>query len=388
MSKGLLFGLAVLFVLPAGLAFADGVSGDARLRWEYFSPDTALGTGDNFFGLRTRLNFDYAAGDGVSASASVQDSRLLGDGTGAAAMSVTQAYVSVDNLGSMPVGGFLDGWSMDVGRMHVPSVGGNRVINHDDWGNAGPASYDGFHLAGGFGEASVDWTWMTTRSPGGGSGTSQNTWGFGVDLPGMADMDASVYWWNADAAAGSGLDAASTFGFEVSNDSLVDNVSISFGYATQGGDAATNITRGGTLTSLGASYGMDGALTDVSVSWSAASGDDGATAGENEAWGEVAGGDAHGVHGISDLTADTDVEDLTISAGVNALEGIDLTVSFISLTAEQSGDDIGTELDVVASWQCGEAMDFSAGLYSYSDDTGTGTDETGMYIQMGVSFGG
>ncbi|MEE2856029.1 MAG: hypothetical protein VX949_01400 [Planctomycetota bacterium] len=373
MNKSTLLGLALAMLVPT-VALADGVTvgGDVRLRWDYSGNDTAAS--DNSSSAVTNIDLDAAINDNVSFSATLRHDFTFGEangpGAGVPAPWIQEAYASVGDLGS--ASGVLAGWSLDVGRMNNPDYG--RIINSDDWDqNTAPASNDGYHLASSMSGIGIDLYYFG----GGGSpaGSADNTLGANFDLGDMGGFaDIAVGYWGASAGA---VDSSNT-SVSISNiggDSLA-GVNLDVQFATS--DDGNGATEDGSLTSISASYGLGdmgmtlhASNTVADATWSAMS-------------------DApHGANGIADLIggAGADIDNTTIGLSFSPMDGVDATIDFITLATDAAGTDLGTETDLVLSWECGSDVTMDIGYATFSADTGGGmTDDDFFYLQTGWDF--
>jgi len=373
MNKSTLLGLA-LAMLVSTVALADGVTvgGDVRLRWDYSGNDTAAS--ENSSSAVTNIDLDAAINDNVSFSASLRHDFAFGEAAGPGvhpAPWIQEAYASVGDLGS--ASGVLAGWSLDVGRMNNPDYG--RIINSDDWDQStAPASSDGYHLASDMGGVGIDIYYFGGGSvaPGGaGSGDSMLGANFDLgDMGGFADI-AIGYWSNSTTVDSSNTSITIS---NIGGDSLA-GVDLDVQYATSDDGTASD---DGTLTSISASYG----LGDMGMTLHASNTVADAT------W--TAMSDApHGANGIADLItgAGADIDNTTIGLSFSPMDGVDATIDFITLATDAAGTDLGTETDLVLSWECGSDVTMDIGYATFSADTGGGmADDDFFYLQTGWDF--
>ena len=66
--------------------------------------------------------------------------------------------------------------------------------------------------------------------------------------------------------------------------------------------------------------------------------------------------------------------------------GVDATLNFITLAEDSSGDDLGTEVDLLLTWACTDATSMEIGYASFSSDADEGADEDFFYLGTGWSF--
>lgn len=366
MNKSTLLVLALAMLVPT-VALADGVTvgGDLRLRWDYTGPETA--SSSNSSSAVTNIDLDAAINDNVSFAVSLRNDLAFGDGVGGL-LGLQEAYASVGDLGS--ASGMLAGWSLDVGRMNNPD--GGRIINSDDWGQGAPASNDGYHLASDMGGIGIGvWYFGGGDTP---AGDADNTLGAAFDLGDMAGgfADIDVAYWSASAAADT-----SNVGININNiaSENLAGVDLDVTYATRDNDTADD----GTLTGISLGYAMEG--FDLSFSNTVADAD----------W-DAFSAAAHGTNGIADMnvgsnTAGADVDNTTIGASFSPMDGVTASVDFITLAQDSTGDDIGTEVDVVLGWECGSDVHMTIGYASFSaDDASTLEDCDYFYLQTGWAF--
>ena len=366
MNKSILLGLVLAMMVPA-VALADGVSidGDIRLRWDYGG---AEGATSNNTGANTNLNLGSTINENISWSASVRHDMLFGAGGGAGNFDVQEAYVSIGDLGG--AASFMGGWSMSVGRMNLPNQGSGRVINSDNWDlQAAPNNADGYHMASDMGGIGVDIYYYG----GGGdpSGTGDNALGASFDLGGMGGFaDIAIHYWSGSNATNDVSNLA------VNLDNIVGDqlmgIDLDVEYATRDNDDGGD---DGTLTSIGFSYALGDMGMTLHVSNSVADAD----------WGGMTAA-PHGTHGIADLFADNDIDDTTIGLDFSPMDGVDATLNFITLAEDSSGDDLGTEVDLLLTWACTDATSMEIGYASFSGEEDGAADEDFFYLGTGWSF--
>jgi hypothetical protein len=360
-------------MLVPTVALADGVTvgGDLRLRWDYTGPET--NDSSNSSSAVTNIDLDAAINDNVSFAVSLRNDFAFGDG-GGGLLNLQEAYASVGDLGS--ASGMLAGWSLDVGRMNNPD--GGRIINSDDWGgmNQGtaPVSNDGYHLASDMGGIGIGiWYFGGGSVPSESAGSGDSKLGAAFDLGDMAGgfADIDVAYWSGSAAVDT-----SNVGININNiaSENLAGVDLDVTYATRDNDTADD----GTLTGISVGYAMEG--FDLSFSNTVA----------DEFWGAISDA-AHGTNGIADMTvgsnaAGADVDNTTIGVSFSPMDGVTASVDFITLAQDSTGDDIGTEVDVVLGWECGSDVHMTIGYASFSDDDGsavTTQDCDYFYLQTG-----
>jgi len=396
MNKSTLLVLALAMLVPT-VALADGVTvgGDLRLRWDYSGPETNASS--NSSSAVTNIDLGAAINDNVSFAVSLRNDFAFGD-AGGVELGLQEAYASIGDLGS--ASGVLAGWSLDVGRMNNPDYG--RIINSDDWAqDAAPASSDGYHLASDMGGIGIDIYYFGGGTSPAGNADSTLGANFGLgDMAGFADISVG-HWSKADKD-----DLAATV--DSSNTSITINniggdnlagVDLDVQYATS--DDGDDATEDGTLTSISASYALGDMGMTLHVSNTIADGN----------WTAMSAA-AHGTNGIADLdfndlrlvdhdddplTDDeavvthnvfgSNVENFTIGLSFSPMDGVDATVSFLTLSEDTSGDDTGTEVDLVLGWDCGSDVRMNIGYASFSADDASGlADSDFFYLQTGWDF--
>ena len=379
MNKSTLLVLALAMLVPT-VALADGVSigGDVRLRWDYRGTDSASSNGTSAV---TNIDLDAAINDNVSFAVSLRNDFAFGvasgPGTSAPALQVQEAYASIGDLGS--ASGVLAGWSLDVGRMNNPDYG--RIINSDDWSQGtAPARNDGYHLASDMGGIGID-VYYFTGAPGGSAGGSDSTLGANFnlgDMSGFADI-AVGYWSHADQDDTADTVDSSNMSFTINNiggDRLA-GVDLDVQFATS--DDGDSATEDGSLTSISASYG----LGDMGMTLHASNTVADAT------WSAMSDA-AHGANGIADMYTGSgaDIDNTTIGLSFSPMDGIDAVVDFITLATDSTGADLGTEMDLALSWDCGTDVSMEIGYASFTaDDANTADEDTDFfYMQTGWSF--
>ncbi|MGE4619128.1 MAG: hypothetical protein AAEJ04_04890, partial [Planctomycetota bacterium] len=287
--------------------------------------------------------------------------------------SVQEAYVSVGDLGS--AASFLGGWSMNLGRMNHPTQGSGRVVNADNWSlAAAPNNADGYHLASDMGGIGVD-----VRYWGGGdvdAGNADSTLGASFDLGGMGGFaDIAIHYWGESTAVD-----ASNLAINLDNiggDQLM-GIDLDIEYATRDNDDGGD---DGTLTHIGLSYGLGDMGMTLHVSSTVADAD----------WNGI--DDApHGANGIADILgagSGADIDNMTVGVDFSPMEGVDATLSYITLSGDASGDDIGTEIDLLLKWACTDATCMEIGYATFTAEDGNAlglADEDYFYLGTGWSF--
>jgi hypothetical protein len=138
----------------------------------------------------------------------------------------------------------------------------------------------------------------------------------------------------------------------------------------------------GTMTTISASYALGDMGMTLHVSNSTT----------DEFW-RSSVSDPHGTHGIADLVNGADIDNTTFGVSFSPMDGINATISHITLKQDSTGDDIGTETDIVLDWACGD-INMQIGYAAYSTGfSGTGTpsgdteeDNDYFYLQTGWDF--
>ena len=363
MNKSIVLGLLMAMLVPTA-AFADGhvsLGGDVRLRYEY---SDAAGL-DNGLTARTYINLGAKINDNTSFSSQVRhafDFDRGAAGGGPNAYWIQQAYLSMADLGEMA--GFLGGWSMNIGRMNNPNLGSGRIVNSADWTQApggGPNNHEGFMLSTELGGVDFDlYRW------GGNDNSDDSAMIFNFGLGDMAGFAKIGFYYATTSDAGDSADP-SWMAFNVDNiggDALM-GIDIDVEYATYDADAGGE---DGTLTSVSVGYTLD--QFELSFSNSVTDLD----------WAGI-NNDPHGTHGIADLFGGADIDNTTIGVYTEGLmEGVKVTLNYITLARDSSGADMGTELDLILGFGCGDL-----GYASYSAD-GEGVDTDYVYWQSSYKF--
>jgi hypothetical protein len=395
------------------------VDGEVRLRTEYKGPfDYSSDSSDDGTFMRTHLNFGWAVSEDVAFSVGLQDSRAWGnDGNGDADVDVNTATLSLSNVQKMGYLSFLGSgqWDLHLGRMNVPTYGDGYVLAANDWSNTGPDSYDGFHLAGGFGDISVEFIWADSNNANpydaGAQGAAQGglwyylTLGWANDMVGVdayylvrrdnsrvdvTDGDGEVI----DDVRGPNEDST-TMGVRASiTPSQVEGLEIVLEFASQNSegydflndddDELTEFDDDGELTVIRAGYALDmGPLNHIGIGMSEA----------DENWNQ-AGDWNHGLLGHYDVVENTNVEDFFVTLR-GQISDFAVHLDYHTFTRvdspEGEDDDLGSEIDLYTTWDCGEKLAFQAGWSMVEPGDAFGADaEDGdfFYVQMTVPFGG
>jgi hypothetical protein len=401
MNKSTLLGLALAMLVPT-VALADGVSigGDLRLRWDYSSTGDAAGS--NGTTAVTNFDLDAAINDNVSFSAQLRNGMTFGVDGGSGFLDVQEAYASIGNLGTAT--SILDGWSLEIGRQTKPTYGSGRVMNGDDWGFGAPENADGYHASSEMGGIGIDlYSWGGGSGSDAPAGSSNGTLGvvanFG-DMGGFASISVGFWGYDRDdtvfddgGTPGDTSDDTTTDVTAADNNMVInidniggDNlmgVDLDVEWASSGADDVGDNAAAddGTMTTISASYALGDMGMTLHVSNSTT----------DEFW-RSSVSDPHGTHGIADLVNGADIDNTTFGVSFSPMDGINATISHITLKEDSSGDDIGTETDIVLDWACGD-IDMQIGYAAYSTGFSTGTpsdatdeDNNFFYLQTGWDF--
>mgnify|MGYP001161603558 FL=1 len=225
---------------------------------------------------------------------------------------------------------------MDIGRMNNPNLGSGRIVNSADWTNgaAGPNNHDGFMLSTDLGGVDFDLHYWGNND---GSEDNAMIFNFGLgDMAGFADI--GFYY----VTTGDDTDAAPrwmAFNIDdIAGDQLM-GVDLDVEYATYDADLGGE---DGTLTSISLGYALD--QFNLHFSNSVADAD---WAGVNNT--------PHGTYGIADNWGATDIDVTKIGVSTDGLmEGMGVTLSFYDVSTDSSGDDLGTEIDLLLDFSCGQ----------------------------------
>jgi hypothetical protein len=145
----------LFFILAAGIASAQTVTfnGQIRERSEFDARSFTSGASlDAFHLLRTRFNVTARLDSQISAFVELQDARTFGQtrstlNSGAPAFDLRQAYLNVKNIAGTP-------FSLRLGRQSV-GYANERILGKVDWTNFGQ-SFDGAVVNAGIGDVSID----------------------------------------------------------------------------------------------------------------------------------------------------------------------------------------------------------------------------------------
>jgi hypothetical protein len=112
----------------------------------------------------------------------------------------------------------------------------------------------------------------------------------------------------------------------------------------------------------------------------------------DEGWNQ-AGDWNHGLLGHYDIVNNSNVEDFFVTLR-GQISDFAVNLDFHTFTAVDTAagadDDIGSEIDLYTTWDCGESLAFQAGWSMFSPGDALLVDEDGdfFYVQMTVPFGG
>ena len=443
MRRGILCGLMACIVMaPSAFVLADNhsgpsIDGDMRLRteykrpYDYFTADGGEPTGDDGTFMRTRLNLGWELANNIAFMFTLQDSRVWGvdsvNDNADADLDVRQAYLSLNNLQEMDSLSFLGENDVDlhIGRINLPTFGDGYIIAASDWANVGPISWDGMWIDSNFGgedlNFDVDFLWADLQNntpPGAPAGPAEGSV-FWMLQAGTDDIDyvgGDVYLttYKGDFGTLTDLDMQ-TFGVRLYSqlpEDTLEGLDIVFEYAMQSGDLGMNDIDSSFMLIRG-SYALD--IEDLNpvfgIGYSVASGDGDAADNDIETWMQPLDW-AHGFLGHYDLVGNSNVSDLFLTSQVTVgafnvhldfhiltldeeADGWYTTTSTTGNTgATQTEDELGTEIDLYATWDCGENLAFQAGVSMFQagdavEEITGGFDDNGnfIYVQMTVPFG-
>ena len=374
MNKSIVLGLVLAMMVPA-VALADGVSvgGDLRLRWDYRAPDG--GDSSNGTDAELYLNLGSAISDNLSWSASLRHDMTFGEGfapgTGQA-LWIQEAYVSIGDLGS--AASFLGGWSMDLGRKNDPNQGTGRVMNSSDFAlDAAPNNSDGYHMASEMGGVGVDLYYFDNSGGASPAGTGNSELGASFDLGAMGGFaDIAIHYWGQSNDDGDPSNLSVNID-NIGGDNLA-GLDLDVEYATRDNDDGGD---DGTSTHIAITYGLGDMGMTLHASSSVTDTD----------WAGMRA-EPHGTNGIADIRAGANIDNTTVGLDFSPMDGVDATINFITLSDDDSGDGIGTEVDLILSWACTDTTSMEIGYASFSadDDNGDDADEDFFYIGTGWSL--
>ncbi len=444
MRRGILVGLLAFIVMaPSALVFAQGdasgptVGGDVRLRteykrpYDYFTADGGEPTGDDATFMRTRMSLSWELANNIGVMFQIQDSRTWGvDSVGDNAdadVDVRQAYVTLNNLQEMDSLSFLGTNDVDVhvGRINLPTIGDGYIVAANGWGNTGPLSWDGMWIDSSFGSEDlmfdVDFLWADLQNnnpPTAPAGPAEGSvfWFLqgGTDDVDFVGGDVYLAAYKGDFGALTDLDMQ-IFGVRLySNlpEDTLDGLDVVFEYAMQSGDLGV-LDIDSNFMLIRGTYAL--AVEDLNpvfgIGYSVASGDGNSADNDVETW--ISPLDWNHAHlGHYDLVDNSNIADLFLTSQVTVgAFDLHLDVHFLSLDEESDGwytvgsttgntgatttdDELGTEFDFYSTWDCGESLNFQAGvsLFQAGDAVkeitgGFDDDGTFFYLQMTVPFG-
>lgn len=431
-----------------------GVGGDLRIRtiykspFDYFTTDGGDPTGDDGTLMRTRVHFDWELANNVAVFLQIQDSRLWGvDSVFPGAdpdLDVKQAYASLNNLQEVS---FLE-WigdndvDMHVGRIKLPNFGDGYIISDNEWFNDGPTAWDGFwfdtEIGGEDLAFDVDLLWadllngdpnfstpFAINIPGavgtGATGPAEGAifWGIQAGTDDIDFVGGEVYYWYyaGDGILLGGADEdLSIYGIRLfsnfAEDSGLEDLDVVFEYAMQDGESGTQDIDAD-FWMIRASYALpvEDLNPMIGLGISTASGDSDPATGDFENWISPLQ-EVHNHLGHYDLFFNSNIQDIFLTSQVTLMDSVDVHLDFHLLTLDEEGsgvpsvfagggagaattdDDLGTEIDLYATWDCGESLMFEAG-WSYfmvgdaMEDAAGNFDDNGhfLYLQMTVPFG-
>ncbi len=441
-------GLVALFVVvPMSSGWAqdgDGgggpdMGGDVRLRAEYKSPfdyiqtDGGEPTGDDGTFMRTRVYLDWELANNIGVFLQIQDSRVWGADSSTASpdLDMRQAYLTLSDLQSMEHLSFLGDNDLDltIGRMHIPTLGDGYILSGNDWNNNGPSSWDGLWIDSTFGGEDLQFDvdlWysdIANSDPNvtGPVGPNEGAvwWGLQVGTDSLPWVDGDVYFWSVDGDFGSFMDLKmKIYGIRLESDipeDTLDGLSLFLEYAAETGELSSTVDLDASFMMVRGEYALpfgESLNPMVGLGISVASGDsNGLAGGDSDTWISPFA-EYHSILGHYDLVANSNVQDIFFTFQATVIEAVDahLDVHILTLDEDTDGlytttgfnggavtdDDIGTEIDLYAIWNCGSNLTFQAG-WSYlmvgdatEQSTPTGTfDDDGhfFYLQMSVPFG-
>ena len=374
---------ALVLTVSATLAHAADVdiSGELRFRGEARANVTESSysdaqEADTRVLSRARVNFDVQSADDTNVRVTIQDSRVVGAAGSSSLADSNDIHIREAFIDHK----LNDKHSFKLGRQSI-SFGKGRVIGDSDFSNTGQAidalrvtmKPKAGHTIDVFGSKLVEYSSLKDN---------RDTNLYGIYSTNKTDiLDFDIYYVNSQA----GLSYNSTneidanivtddqnnrhsIGFrgekKISNFELEGEVTFQIGVESE--IAGVETTYEANAYDLNAKYNVgDARNTAITVGYASATGDDINTNDANEAY-KAPLRSKHKFNGISDIYDFENLSDISVGVSTELFKGFTTSLTYHKLdknegTAGNAETDLGSAIDIEASWACG-GVDFDGGV--------------------------
>lgn len=383
------FGLfAAVTLMAAGIApaFAADVelSGEVRVRYEnlnnYTDFNDDLGDRDSKISQRTRLNAKVSVDDQTTAFISLQDTRVWGTegstattGDDTSAVDLSQGYLEHTNL--------LGPVSLKIGRQAL-SYGDQRLIGGFEWSdNARRFDAIKFMYKSDTVDADLFLSDIADKGPGASDGHFNGLYVTVKEVIPANKLD--VYYLQLLHDTDADQDE-NTIGLRLAGKAAGADWTAEF--ATQGGDANAIQERDADALAITAGYTLEDVLGGLRIGaeYFSGSGDD-LTTTDDEGFNNLFPTN-HFHYGINDLTGWTDDKGFAVKLAAKPAAGMKVAAEYWTFEAEESGTDIGTEMNLQFWYNVTEKTNLYA-YYSIFDPDPSGADNAEkLGIQLHAKF--
>ncbi|MFQ5735556.1 MAG: alginate export family protein [Thermodesulfobacteriota bacterium] len=393
--------ITAAWAVPASAADVT-FGGQYRVRGEYRDNQDFNDNADDSISSatqRVRLTAKANATDDTSVKITLQDTRLWGQNTGVLTdsggataenntLDLHEAYVNVNNLFGTSV-------SVRAGRQEL-NYGDQRLIGAFGWSNNGRA-FDGVKLNYSNDMVNVDAFNMTITADTS-TATDDDTTLSGVYLTvpkAVPNNTVDLYVINKRDNTAMSL---YTFGARVKG--AFNAIDYTAEAAFQSGDQSSTVSYDASAFAVKAGYTLPTPMKiRIGAEYDFATGDDGTTTTDNEAF-QILYPTDHGHFGIADVAGVnhwTNLQAWSLNAKANVNEQLSVYAAYWDFTEEETsvaanGDDLGNEVDLVATYKYNKAVNVQAGYAIFSPDTaksGAGNpddSENFAYLMLTANF--
>jgi len=356
-------------------AMASDIAGDISYRWmgwDNMDFNSDLDDDYSFSAMRSRFGFVGAVGENAAYNFVLQNYTELGDGTNG----LNTLYTATFTLNNF----FIDGFDMTFGRTPL-SYGNERVFGVEDWMLNFDPTYDGA-----FGHYAFDCGWVDVfkvkNAEGNNFTTDVTTYGFYMHYAAMENFFFEPYYLcttfeNADPDADNNKNAVYGALFDYTMDAL--NF---YGEGIFQSNKVGDTDLSAMAYYFGVVYDFDTSVDPyIGFEYNVASGV--ADAADDMAYTPMGSTSAYlGVMGMvpwSDLTA------MNFNGGFTPMPGLALEFDYFTYEGNESGDAIGTELNMKADYELNADINLEFGLGIFTPD-GDNVDGA-MFGWFGTGFG-
>jgi hypothetical protein len=361
-------------------AMAGDITGDLYYRWNgWDNQDYSADSDDDFSfsAMRTRVGYAGTSGENISYNFVLENFSELGSGNDGVNSLYTAAF-TYNNF-------FIDGFDMTFGRTPL-SYGNERVFGKEDWMLGTSPTYDGA-----FGHYGFDGGWVdmfkVKNTEGSNFGFDSTTFGFYMHYDAMENFFFEPYYmWTVTEDADDDMDDDKDAVYGALFDYTMDALNF-YGEGIFQSNTSGETDLSAMAYYFGVVYDFNHSVNPfIGFEYDVASGVADATSdmaytpmgSANEYLGIVYALDK-GVW--SDLTA------MNFNSGFTPMAGLDFTFDYWTYEGTESGDAIGTELDLTVTYDLNAdvELDFGLGIYTPDSEDMPDADST-MFAWFGTGF--